>query len=186
MRKRSSRRPGSWLDSDARMMIRQLQIDQAVAGQRLDLFLASHLDSDRSLEAKLSRAEIQKLISRGQVTLNGAAAKPSVRLKLHDRVDVQTLPQRQTALRAEPLALDILYEDQDCLVVNKAAGMVVHPAAGQTSGTLVNGLLQCCPQSLWRGRRFTSWHRSSIGQGYFRSDDCRQEPTSLAPSCRAI
>ena len=106
------------------MMIRQLQIDQTVAGQRLDLFLTLHLHSDRSSQTKLSRAEIQKLISQGQVTLNGAAAKPSARLKLHDRVDVQALPQRQTSLWAEPLPLDILYEDSDCLVVNKAAGIV--------------------------------------------------------------
>ena len=126
-------------------MIRQLQIDQTVAGQRLDLFLASHLLFDKASETNLSRAEIQKLISRGQVTLNGTVTKPSARLKLHDRVDVQVLPARPTSLKAEPIPLDILYEDADCLVVNKAAGIVVHPAAGRTGGTLVNALLHYCP-----------------------------------------
>ena len=72
-------------------------------------------------------------------------AKPSARLKLHDRVDVQVCRSGKQSLSAEPIPLDILYEDADCLVVNKAAGIIVHPAAGRTSGTLVNALLHCCP-----------------------------------------
>lgn len=85
------------------------------------------------------------MIAEGQVTLNGQRPKPSTRLKLNDWVEIQWLPPRESALAPESLPLDILYEDEDCIVVNKAAGMVVHPAAGRRSGTLVNALLSHCP-----------------------------------------
>lgn len=126
------------------MTLRELVIDGRSAGMRLDLFLAREL---AGLEATPgpSRAEIQRLILEGQITLNGAPAKASARLKLNDRIAIRLLPPRETHLQAEALPLDILYEDADCLSINKAPGMVVHPAAGQPNGTLVNALLHHCP-----------------------------------------
>ncbi len=122
----------------------EVVIDARAAGMRLDLFLARHLDSSLNSSAP-SRAEIQRLIVAGQVTINGRRAKSSARLRLHDEVRMQSLPPQETLLRAEALPLDILFEDDDCLVVNKAPGMTVHPAGGKSSGTLVNALLHHCP-----------------------------------------
>jgi 23S rRNA pseudouridine1911/1915/1917 synthase len=120
-----------------------LLIDKTSVGMRLDLFLVDRWAKPQA-QLGLSRAEIQRLIDDGQITLNDAPAKPSARLKAHDRIDIRRLPARETSLKAEALPLEILYEDADCLVINKAAGMVVHPAAGQPSGTLVNALLHHC------------------------------------------
>ena len=120
-----------------------LLIDQTGVGMRLDLFLVERWAKAQA-QLGLSRAEIQRLIDEGQITLNEAPAKASVRLKARDRIDIRRLPARESALKAEALPLEILYEDADCLVVNKAAGMVVHPAAGQPNGTLVNALLHHC------------------------------------------
>ncbi len=119
-------------------------IDARSAGMRLDLFLARHLESGSNFSAP-SRAGIQRLIVAGQVTINGRRAKSSARLRLHDEVRMQSLPPQDTSLRAEALPLEILFEDNDCLVVNKAPGITVHPAGGRNSGTLVNALLHHCP-----------------------------------------
>lgn len=126
------------------MTLRELAIDAKSVGMRLDLFLARELTG---LEAArgLSRAEIQRLILEGQITLNGGPTRASVRLKLNDCITIRWLPPRETHLQAEALPLDILHEDSDCLIINKAPGMVVHPAAGQPHGTLVNALLHHCP-----------------------------------------
>ena len=119
-------------------------IDARAAGMRLDLFLARHLDSGLNSSAP-SRAGIQRLIVAGQVTINGRRARSSARLRLHDEVRMQSLPPQDTSLRAEALPLETLFEDDDCLVVNKAPGITVHPAGGRNSGTLVNALLHHCP-----------------------------------------
>ncbi len=120
-----------------------LLIDRTAVGMRLDLFLVERWAKAQA-QLGLSRAEIQRLIDEGQITLNDAPAKASVRLKANDRIEIRRLPARETALKPEALPLEILYEDADCLVINKMAGMVVHPAAGQPSGTLVNALLYHC------------------------------------------
>ena len=120
-----------------------LSIDKNFAGMRLDLFLAGRF-AEEEPEGGHSRAEIQRLIAAGQITLNGARTKASQRLKTDDLIAIRLLPARETSLKAEALRLDILYEDQDILVINKAPGMVVHPAAGQANGTLVNALLHHC------------------------------------------
>lgn len=122
----------------------QFIIDQSSAGVRLDLYLSRNLSVGIEPRNPLSRAGIQRLIAEGSITLNGALTRPSARLKSNDRI-VLRLPPRETELRAEALPLDILYEDTDCIVVNKPPGVVVHPAAGRSSGTLVNALLHHCP-----------------------------------------
>jgi len=79
------------------------------------------------------------------VILNGQRVKSSARLKIDDLVQMESIPPREISLKPEPIPLKILYEDDDCVVINKAAGMVVHPAAGRISDTLVNALLHHCP-----------------------------------------
>ena len=126
------------------MSLQEMLVDSAKAGMRLDLFLARYLLPE-STPCGFSRSEVQRLIGEGEVTLNGCRVKPSTRVKLNDLVQVQRLPARASALEPEALPLSILYEDNDCMVINKLAGMVVHPAAGRTSGTLVNALLHHSP-----------------------------------------
>jgi 23S rRNA pseudouridine1911/1915/1917 synthase len=126
------------------MTLDQLRVDESAAGMRLDLFLARQFMAGSRPRLGLSRAAIQKLIAEGQITLNNSVTKASARVKSDDLIDICFLPPRETGLRAEALPLDILYEDFDCVVVNKAPGIVVHPAAGRSSGTLVNALLHHC------------------------------------------
>jgi 23S rRNA pseudouridine1911/1915/1917 synthase len=127
------------------MTAEQVVIDRSSAGMRLDLFLSRRFNLQVALQSGFSRSGIQRLIAEGQITLNGATAKPSTRLKLNDRIDIKPLPPREATLEPEALPLDILYEDADCVVINKAPGMVVHPAVGRARGTLVNALLHHCP-----------------------------------------
>ncbi len=104
------------------------------AGLRLDRFVASH-------NPEMSRTRAQELIAAGLVLLNGEPAKDSQKVHVEDVVDVNPTP--RPAMKAEPeqIPLDILYEDEDLIAVNKAAGMTVHAGAGNSRGTLVNALL---------------------------------------------
>jgi 23S rRNA pseudouridine1911/1915/1917 synthase len=122
-----------------------LTASPAAAGQRLDQYLAAQL-SDVNKE-EVSRARVQQLIEKGEVLVNAAAAKASLRLKGEEQITV-TGPPHAPPLRAmaEEIALDIVYEDDDLAIVNKPAGMMVHAGAGATDdarnrGTLVNALL---------------------------------------------
>ena len=105
-------------------------------GQRLDKVLVQHWPD-------WSRSWLQNLIEQGEVRLAGAlASKPSAKVKAGDRIDVRFVPTAQaSAFVPQAMPLCIVYEDDHVLVVNKPAGMVVHPAAGNWSGTLLNGLL---------------------------------------------
>jgi 23S rRNA pseudouridine1911/1915/1917 synthase len=116
----------------------ELVVTLEQVGERLDKALAAKLPA-------FSRAQIQKMIREGQVRMGGAAVKGSLRLMGGERVAVSIPPVEETDLVAQPIPLDILYEDDDLILVNKAAGMVVHPAAGHESGTLVNAVLAHCP-----------------------------------------
>ncbi|MGC9394723.1 MAG: RluA family pseudouridine synthase [Anaerolineae bacterium] len=106
-------------------------------GGRLDNFIAQALP-------ELSRTAVQRLIDAGTVTVNDMVSRASYKVRQGDAVMVRVPPAQPVALSPEALPLDILYEDADILVVNKAAGMVVHPGAGHHSGTLVNALLAHC------------------------------------------
>ncbi len=106
-------------------------------GERLDVFVARRVEG-------LSRAHAQKLIADGCVTVDGAARRPSARLAAGARVAVELPPPKAAGLRPEALPLSVLYEDADVIVLDKARGMVVHPAPGSASGTLVNALLAHC------------------------------------------
>ncbi|MGE5216608.1 MAG: RluA family pseudouridine synthase [Chloroflexota bacterium] len=119
-------------------------VDDRAAGMRLDIFLASQRSLMGTSGAKLSRSEIQRLIVEGQITLNGAKVKASARIKAEDRIEIVLIPPRDAKVRGENLPLEILYEDPDCIVINKAPGMTVHPAAGHSEGTLVNAILYHC------------------------------------------
>lgn len=105
------------------------------ANRRLDVFLAE------KMSAQHSRAQIQKRIKNGAVLVNGGTVTPHYPVKEGEKVRVERLDTAPGELPAEAIPLHIVYEDDDCLVVNKAAGMVVHPAHGNPHHTLVNALL---------------------------------------------
>src|SRR5512143_3599521 len=116
--------------------VRQFNVGAADAGRRLDVFLAQ--------ASGLSRARVQDLIERGAVLVDGHPQKPRHALRIGERVTVAVPDPEPLALTPEPIPLDILYEDEDLVVLNKPAGLVVHPGAGRTSGTLVHALLAHC------------------------------------------
>jgi 23S rRNA pseudouridine1911/1915/1917 synthase len=119
------------------MKTTDFRVESAAVGTRLDQFLATSI-------AALSRARIQDLIKAGHVTLNGQATKPNARLRTGDAITLLEPPPISTETVPEDIALDVLFEDDDLIVLNKAAGIVVHPAAGNWSGTIVNALLHHC------------------------------------------
>lgn len=116
----------------------RFKVDRDAAGKRLDQFLTHCIPS-------LSRSQVQRLIEKGNVLVNSKKERSSFRVRLNDEVEMIVPPPEQITLSPEPIPLDILYEDDDLLVINKPAGLVVHPAAGHRSGTLVNALLNHCP-----------------------------------------
>ena len=102
-------------------------------GDRLDAYLAHHLD--------LSRTRVQALVEAGRVLLDGQEARKSKRLEAGQRIEVRVPAPEPLTIEPEDIPLDVLFEDASVLVVNKVAGMVVHPGPGHSTGTLVNALL---------------------------------------------
>ena len=107
------------------------------AGERLDSFVASALPD-------ISRSYSKKLITDGKVLVNDSKAKPSYCVSEDDAISVQIQDPKPTKVQAQDIPIDIVYEDDDVIVINKARGMVVHPSAGHEDGTLVNALLYHC------------------------------------------
>ena len=104
---------------------------------RLDHFLAKRLP-------QYSRSRLQQLIRSGFVRLNGASTRPRQIVRAGDKIDVRESPVEQIETRPQRIPLDILFEDDDLIVINKPAGLTVHPGAGQREHTLVNALLSHC------------------------------------------
>lgn len=96
----------------------------------------------------LSRAMIQKLIKENKVLVNGNISKESYKVAENDDISLEIEPPKETKIIAENIPLEIIYEDNDILIVNKPKGMVVHPGAGNHEGTLVNAILAHCKDSL--------------------------------------
>lgn len=104
---------------------------------RLDAWLAG-------ARTELSRSRWQELIKDGRVTVNGIARKPNYSLRTNDVIAWEIPPVEPTELKPEPMNLDVMYEDSDLIVINKPPGLVIHPAPGHSTGTLVHGLLAHC------------------------------------------
>src|SRR5688572_25927224 len=117
----------------------EFSISPADVNERLDRFLTRQLPAH-------SRAYLQQLIEQGQIAVGGQATKSGYRLRLGDHITVGLPPPRPSGVLPERIRLEVLYEDAHLLVVNKPAGMVVHPSPGNASGTLVNALQAHCPQ----------------------------------------
>lgn len=111
-------------------------------GKRLDLFLAN------SEDLEISRQYIQELIKDSKVLVNDKTTKASYKMQLNDQVVIDVPPAQEIDIAAEPIPLDIVYEDDDLVLVNKPINMVTHPATGVYSGTLVNAILYHCKDEL--------------------------------------
>ncbi|MCM1363466.1 MAG: RluA family pseudouridine synthase [Faecalibacterium sp.] len=116
-------------------------VDEAHAGERIDKVICAFND-------KFSRSAVQKIIETGSVSVGSVVATKNYKVKNGDKISVVLPQKRELEITAENIPLDIRYEDSDLLVVNKPKGMVVHPAAGNYDGTLVNALLYHCRDSL--------------------------------------
>lgn len=119
----------------------RLEADESYMDERLDKFLSAVLPDQ-------SRSYLQKMIKDGSVLVNGKAQKASYRMEDQDEVLVDLPELKEPEIEAENIPLDILYEDDDLLMVNKPKGMVVHPSAGHLTGTLVNAVMYHCKDCL--------------------------------------
>ncbi|MFZ5639634.1 MAG: RluA family pseudouridine synthase [Bacillota bacterium] len=115
----------------------EIMAGEGQRGMRLDVFLAAELP-------ELTRSYIQKLVDDGHITVNGRGGKASYKVQPGDEIVVEVPEPEGLELTPENIPLEIIYEDSDVIVVNKPQGMVVHPAAGNYTGTLVNALLAHC------------------------------------------
>lgn len=121
---------------------------------RLDKYLTSRITF-------MSRTQLQRLIASGGVTVNDRPAKASTRLVLNDRVEVVVPPPPDRTIRPEEIPLEVLYEDEHLIVLNKAPGIIVHPARSELSGTLINALA-------WRFRHVSGGGLSGVGEEFAR------------------
>ncbi|BAF59999.1 MAG: RluA family pseudouridine synthase [Pelotomaculum sp.] len=119
------------------LTVNSFQVGEEDAGKRLDLFLAGEMEG-------LTRTYVQKLIAEGMASVNGQRGRASYRVKPGDVVVLQVPEPEGLEIKKEPIPLEVYYEDADVIVINKPRGMVVHPADGNYSGTLVNALLYHC------------------------------------------
>ena len=114
------------------------------------------------LDNEVSRMAAQRMIEEGNIKVNGKTSKPSYKTALNDKIEIIKSKPKETSLKGQDIPIDILYEDNDIIVVNKPKGMVVHPANGNPDGTLVNAIMNICKGSL-----------SGIG-GEIRPRNCTQ------------
>jgi 23S rRNA pseudouridine1911/1915/1917 synthase len=123
------------------MSLIHLDADENWMDERIDKFLSAQLPEQ-------SRSYLQKIIKEGSVLVNGSPVKASYRMDDQDEVTIDLPELKEPEIEAENIPLDILYEDDDLLLVNKPKGMVVHPSAGHTTGTLVNAVMYHCKEDL--------------------------------------
>lgn len=118
-----------------------IKINEDNAGKRIDSFIPL-------VQKEISRSMVQKLIEQKNIKVNGKDTKHSYKLKLNDEIEI-TIPQaKEIDLKAQDIPLNVIYEDNDIIVINKPKGMVVHPANGNPDGTLVNAVMNLCKDSL--------------------------------------
>ena len=122
-------------------MTRHFQVEECKQGTRIDKYLAEACDT-------LSRSYLQKLLKNQAILVNGTAAKANYKVAASDQIVLEVPDAIEPEIEAEKMDLDIIYEDRDIILINKPKNMVVHPAAGHYSGTLVNGLMEHCKGDL--------------------------------------
>lgn len=121
-------------------MNKLIYIKEADAGKRIDAYLAENTE--------LSRSNVQRLIEAEKILINEKSCKVSYKIQKDDKITIEYDEPKEIELKAQDIPVEILYEDNDIIVVNKPKGMVVHPANGNPDGTLVNAVMAICKDSL--------------------------------------
>ena len=116
-------------------------VNQEEINKRIDSYL-----SEKNVD--LSRVAIQRLIAEEKIKVNDKKVKPSYKVQENDEITLEEEQPKEITLKAQNIPLEIIYEDNDIIVVNKPKGMVVHPANGNPDGTLVNAIMAICKDSL--------------------------------------
>ena len=118
-----------------------IKINEENVGKRIDSFIPM-------VQEDISRSMVQKLIEQKNIKVNGKETKHSYKLKLNDEIEIFVPEAKEINLKAQDIPLNVIYEDNDIIVINKPKGMVVHPANGNPDGTLVNAVMNKCKDSL--------------------------------------
>ena len=121
--------------------MKEFIVEREEIGKRLDAYLSLKNE-------KISRTIVQKLIEEGNILVNGKNPKASYKVSEGDKITLEEIEPKEISLKAQDIAVDIIYEDKDIIVVNKPKGLVVHPANGNPDGTLVNAIMSICKGSL--------------------------------------
>ncbi len=121
--------------------MKEFIVEREEIGKRLDAYLSVKNE-------KISRTMVQKLIEEGNILVNGKNPKASYKVSEGDKITLEEIEPKEISLKAQDIAVDIIYEDKDIIVVNKPKGLVVHPANGNPDGTLVNAIMSICKGSL--------------------------------------
>lgn len=121
--------------------MKEFIVEKEEIGKRLDAYLSLKNE-------KISRTMVQKLIEEGNILVNGKNPKASYKVSEGDKITLEEIEPKEISLKAQDIAVDIIYEDKDIIVVNKPKGLVVHPANGNPDGTLVNAIMAICKGSL--------------------------------------
>ena len=117
-----------------------IKVEKLEAGKRIDTYITS--------KSEYSRAMIQKMMDNGNILVNGKKVKVSYKVQADDEITIKEQAAKEISLEAQDIPIEVLYEDNDIIVVNKPKGMVVHPANGNPDGTLVNAIMSICKNSL--------------------------------------
>ncbi len=120
---------------------KEYNVDENLANTRLDKCIVI-------LDKEISRVTVQRLIDEENILVNGKKEKASYKVNRGDKIYINKPEAKEISLKAENIPIEILYEDNDIIVVNKPKGMVVHPANGNPDGTLVNAIMNVCKESL--------------------------------------
>ena len=107
---------------------------------RIDAYISKKID--------ISRTTVGRLLDNKKITINGKYEKPSYKVKVGDKIQIELEPAKEISLEAQDIPIEVIYEDDDIIVVNKPKGLVVHPANGNPDGTLVNAIMAICKDSL--------------------------------------
>ena len=121
--------------------MKQFRVIKQEAGKRIDAYISS-------VDNEISRTAAQRLIDEQAITVNGNKTKASYKVQENDLIEIQENEPKEIELKAEDIPIEIIYEDEDIIVVNKPKGLVVHPAVGNPDGTLVNAIMAICKDSL--------------------------------------
>ena len=123
------------------MEIKEIIVKEEGSNKRIDSYIAC-------VDSNYSRTAVQRLIEENKILVNGNKAKSSYKVQVGDKIEIQEEPPKEIELKAQEIPIEVIYEDNDIIVINKPKGMVVHPANGNPDGTLVNAVMAICKDSL--------------------------------------